>query len=253
VANLLSDASKWTDESDGNPPSYWNGTSYEFLTAYADTAPSMTATAAAGDTVGFEFTVGAVSTRDTALHVSVNGADVYTNDLQTLGDASFTSSALSAGDAVVITFVAGSGFSAYDLDVTLTPPVVACAELGRVTRAYVSGYQRDRVHASRLVRGEKRCLVANFNGAIPAARSIASVTWRCEQTYTVAMANARITGREVAVDITAQLQGCAWVKCVATLDNGEAYTQMFRVFVCAAPWFDGEQSPSAGPAVLTNP
>jgi hypothetical protein len=67
------------------------------------------------------------------------------------------------------------------------------------------------------------------------------------------MAHARITGREVAVDITAQLQGCAWVKCVATLDNGEAYTQMFRVAVCAAPWFDGEQSPSAGPAVLTSP
>ena len=126
MPNLLSDASKWTDEASGNPPSYWNGTSYEFLTAYADTAPSMTATAAAGDTVGFEFTVGAVSTRDTALHVSVNGTDVYTNDLQTLGDASFTSSALSAGDEVAITFVAGSGFSAYDLDVTLTPPVVQC-------------------------------------------------------------------------------------------------------------------------------
>lgn len=253
MPNLLSDASKWTDEAGGSPPSYWNGTSYEFLTTYADTAPSMTATAAAGDTVEFAMAISAASTRDTALHVAVNGSDVYTNDLQTVGDFSFTSDTLAAGDVVTITFVAGTGFSAYDLDVTLTPPVVACAELGRVTRAYVSGYQRDRVHASRLVRGEKRCLVANFNGAIPAARTIASVTWRCEQNYTLAMANARITGREVAVDVSANWEGCAWVKCVATLDNGEAYTQLFRVFVCAAPWFEGEASPSAGPTVLTSP
>lgn len=126
MPNLLSDASKWTDEAGSSPPSYWNGTAYEFLTAYADTAPSMTATAAAGDTVEFAMAISAASTRDTALHVSVNGTDVYTNDLQTLGDASFTSSALSAGDEVAITFVAGSGFSAYDLDVTLTPPVVQC-------------------------------------------------------------------------------------------------------------------------------
>jgi hypothetical protein len=254
VPNLLSDASKWTDEASASPPSYWNGTAYEFLSAYS-AAESISATAAAGDVVSFTMAVNAASTHTTALAVTVNGTSVYTNDLQTLGDASFTSSALAAGDAVAIRFASqsGAGFEVYDLDVTLTPPVVACAELGRVTRAYVSGYQRDRVHASRLVRGEIRCLVANFNGAIPSARSIASVTWRCEQTYTVAMANARITGREVAVDITAQLQGCAWVKCVATLDNGEAYTQMFRLAVCAAPWFDGEQSPSAGPAVLTSP
>lgn len=249
MPNLLSDASKWTDEAGGSPPSYWNGTAYEFLTAYGS-AESMSAIAAAGDIVAFDLAVNAASTHATGLTVSVNSSPVYTNDLQTVGAASFTSGTLAAGDAVDIHF---GGFEVYDLDVTLTPPVVACAELGRVTRAYVSGYQRDRVHASRLVRGEKRCLVANFNGAIPAARTITSVTWRCEQNYTVAMANARITGREVAVDITANLQGCAWVKCVATLDNGEAYTQMFRVAVCAAPWFEGEASPSAGPTVLTSP
>lgn len=134
-------------------------------------------------------------------------------------------------------------------------PVSDCTELGRVTRCYVSGYQRVRVHESRLVRGESRCLVANFNGAVDAARTITSVTWQCQQPYIVAMSNARIPegAREVAVDMAAQLPGCAWLKCIATLDNGEVYTQLFRVIVRGGPWFDGETTPSAGPTSLTSP
>lgn len=133
------------------------------------------------------------------------------------------------------------------------PPVTvgACEELGRVTRAYVSGYQRDRIHNSRLVRGEKRCLVANFNGAIPPARTIASVTWRTNQGQSVYMENARIDGREVTVNITAQIGGGAWVKCDVTLDNGEVYNQLFAIEVRDAPWFSGEAQMGVGPQVLT--
>ena len=132
-------------------------------------------------------------------------------------------------------------------------PAASCTELGRVTRCYVSGYQRARVHDSRLVRGESRCLVANFNGAIPPGRTIASVTWRTNQYQSVYMANARIPegAREVAVDITAQTGSRAWVKCEATMDNGEVYTQLFTIEVLGSPWFACETAPSIGPSVLT--
>lgn len=122
------------------------------------------------------------------------------------------------------------------------PEPESCEEHGRVTRAYVSGYQRDRIHRSRLVRGERRCLVANFNGAIPRCRTIARVIWRCDQNQAVYMENARIVreGREVAVDITAQIGWGARVKCEAVLDNGEVYTQLFVIRVVSPPYFMGE-------------
>lgn len=129
-----------------------------------------------------------------------------------------------------------------------------CEEHGRATRAYVSGYQRDRVHRSRLVRGERRCLVANFNGAIPPSRTIATATWRCDQNQAIRMDNARITdaGRVATVDITAQIGAGSRVKCEVTLDNGEIYNQLFVVRVISSPWFVGEQTHySPGPTVLT--
>lgn len=131
------------------------------------------------------------------------------------------------------------------------PVVESCEELGRVTRAYVSGYQRDRVHRSTLVRGERRCLVANFNGAIPPARSIVSATWRTNQNQCIAMNSARIDGRDVTVDIAAQLGSGAEIKCEATLDNGEVYNQLFVIRVLSSPWFQGEGNPGNGPQSLT--
>lgn len=243
AGNPIADPSLWSH------PELWNGSEYEFLGGGSSDQTFLTYSGPP-TTAAFDFVATRKSGDDVAVVVRVDALDDATYPLDVGTPLTIT---VPAGTSISIIIDDARSSMPYALDVTIAPPAVACAELGRVTRAYVSGYQRDRVHASRLVRGEKRCLVANFNGAIPAARSIASVTWRCEQTYTVAMAHARITGREVAVDITAQLQGCAWIKCVATLDNGEAYTQMFRVAVSAAPWFDGEQSPSAGPAVLTSP
>lgn len=129
------------------------------------------------------------------------------------------------------------------------PPSVACEELGRTTRAYVSGYNRTRVHEVRVVRGEKRCLVANFNGAIPKGRTIASAVWRTTQNWAAIMSNGRIfeNDRSTAVDLSAGWGGPAWVKCEATLDNGEVYTQVFRVLVQTPPWFAGEPNPVSGP------
>lgn len=113
------------------------------------------------------------------------------------------------------------------------------SDIGRTTACNVSGYDRARVHQSRLVQGEKRALVANFNGAMQAGRTIVSARWRCESTPFLVMENATITTdkRSTAVDITAAWLGCAMVLCEATLDNGEVYTQMFSVEVSGNPWF----------------
>lgn len=139
-----------------------------------------------------------------------------------------------------------------EVDVPDPPPEPeTCKELGRVTRAYVSGYQRDRVHFSSLVRGEKRCLVANFNGAIPASREIVSATWRCEYGGLVVMSDAKVTARDTSVNILAVQAYEVPLKCEATLDNGEVYVQLFVVRVKEMPWFGGESLPAPGPSVLT--
>lgn len=130
--------------------------------------------------------------------------------------------------------------------------ITVCDELGRSTRCYVSAFQGDRVHKSTICRGTVRCLVADFNGALPKARSISSVTWRCDQGFPVVMANARITGRMTAVDITAQAVGCSAFSCESTMDNGEVYIQRFVVEV-QRQWRLGSD-PSTfpqGPTVLT--
>lgn len=130
-----------------------------------------------------------------------------------------------------------------------------CDELGRVTRIYASGYDRSRVHDGRMVRGESRCLVVDFNGAIPAGRTVASVTWRCNIPTAIVMSNARIQAgaRSVAVDVLAGWSCDTAIKCESTLDNGEVYAQLIRLAVQDAPWFQGETTPTTGPTTLTSP
>lgn len=142
-----------------------------------------------------------------------------------------------------------------EIDVPPPPIIPPCAEFGRVTRVYASGYDRARIHDGRLVRGESRCLVVEFNGAIPPARTITSVTWRCADPSVIVMSNARIqTGaRSVAVDVRANWPRDAAIKCVATLDNGEVYAQLIRLAVLDSPWFVGETNGSTGPTTLTSP
>lgn len=124
-------------------------------------------------------------------------------------------------------------------------------DFGRVTKALVSGYQRDRVHYGSLIRGEKRKLVANFNGAFDAERTIESATWRTTQNWGVYMADAEIDGRSTQITITAQWGNNALVKCEVTLDNGEVYNQLFALRVQVSPWFQGETNPTNGPTELT--
>lgn len=127
-----------------------------------------------------------------------------------------------------------------------------CDEIGPVSTANASAFYRTRVHETRLMLGEKRCLVANFNGAIFAARTIASIKWRTFFGYVVVMSNARIQAdkRSAAVDITANWIGDASVRCEATLDNGEVYIAPFRIAVSGDPIYLPVQT-TIGPLELT--
>jgi hypothetical protein len=127
-----------------------------------------------------------------------------------------------------------------------------CQEIGRATRAYASAYTLDRVHIVRAIRTQQRCLIADFNGAIPKGRVIVSATWRCTAPWITILSDAAIAPGGRAAQVTAKLGNCGFghVKCSVTLDNGETYIQMFEVRVVVAPWFY-ENFDQPGPYELT--
>lgn len=120
------------------------------------------------------------------------------------------------------------------------PPVPSepCEELGRVTRNYVSAYDRGRVHVARLYANERRCLVTNFNGAIPAGRTIARAIWHTQDAGWCVMSEPAVTGREVKVMIHAKNAGRTRIRVDAVLDNGEIYSAWHSVQVLSAPYVE---------------
>lgn len=122
---------------------------------------------------------------------------------------------------------------------------------GRETRAYVSAFDRSRVHQSRLYRFEKRRLVANF-GALLGERQIRCATWSIDRPEIGVMSDPQISddARETSVMFAAQLGGWATVRCQITLDSGEQYVQVFRVNVRQASWFVDDAPLSNGPFSL---
>ncbi|ALN79498.1 hypothetical protein [Lysobacter antibioticus] len=127
-----------------------------------------------------------------------------------------------------------------------------CQEHGRTTRAFVSGYTLDRVHVVRAARTQRRCLVADFNGAIDKSRQIAKATWRCNSPWITILDTPTISASGRAAQVNATLGNCGagHVKCSVELDNGEIYTQVFEVRVVDAPYF-AEPYQSPGPYELT--
>lgn len=117
-------------------------------------------------------------------------------------------------------------------------PIQKCDEIGRATRNVVSAYQRARVFRSNLFASERRCLVTDFNGAIPKGRSIVRSVWQTQDTIQAAMSEPAINGRQVQVTITAQYSGESRIRVDATLDNGEIYSAWHVVRVVAAPYFN---------------
>ncbi|HET6725873.1 MAG TPA: hypothetical protein VFH85_07705 [Gammaproteobacteria bacterium] len=143
-------------------------------------------------------------------------------------------------------------FTVFSLEIDFSTPVTEpCAELGRVTRAYVSAYDRGRIHVARVRRQEKRCVVADFNGAIPVGRTVVSATWRATNPWVTLMSDASIAGRAAQVTVDFQFAGCAALKATVTLDNGEIYNQVFEFTVRDCPWFFENDALTTGPYVLT--
>lgn len=124
------------------------------------------------------------------------------------------------------------------------------ATYGQNSRAYVSGYQRNRIHYSQLFSYETGPLVADFNGAMKPGRVITSALWQTWNGSNVIMSEPAASEdfRKVGIKITAQIGGFAIIKCSATLDNGQVLVQQFQVNVQWAPvyypanWIIGPQS-----------
>jgi hypothetical protein len=112
-------------------------------------------------------------------------------------------------------------------------PDFPCEEIGPVSRVDVSAHNRTRQHSVRVLPGERRCLVANFNGAVPASRTITAATWRMDSTVVASMSDGKLLSpyRQTEVSVTAALPGTTAIECRATFDNGEVYSQRFMVEV----------------------
>lgn len=137
-----------------------------------------------------------------------------------------------------------------EASVLLTPLAievpVPCEEIGPVSKANASAFNRTRVHSVRVLPGEKRCMVANFGGAVPASRTIASAVWQMESNAVASMANGQLLSpyRETEVTVTAHWPGVAPIECRATFDNGEVYVQRFMVEVLHGGWYFDTPAPS---------
>jgi hypothetical protein len=142
-----------------------------------------------------------------------------------------------------------------DTLIQFTPQVVLidktpCKELGRTTRTYVSGYTLSRQAVTRVRRSAKRCVVANFNGAIPKGNVIASVRWETTSPWAILMSNARITTgqRETMVDVFFNFAGWGGLQATVTLDNGDIYNAEFSFTVIDSPLYpSADYPPSNGP------
>lgn len=109
--------------------------------------------------------------------------------------------------------------------------------MSRVTTAYVSKYQRDRVHESRLFRYEKRAFSANFGGALESDVGVTSVDWYCSNTSVAVIADATCSATGGGITVTANAIGESYLKCSATLTDGSVMTQLFRVVSLPSPAF----------------
>lgn len=124
------------------------------------------------------------------------------------------------------------------------------ASLGRASKAYVSAYDRTRVVSVRLYPTETRQLVADFNGALEADRTISQAVWDMYIQGYATMADGAIDGRSTSVLLTANYRGQVAVRCQVTLDNGEVMNQLFAIEIFEGPLWNGDP-PATGPSRIT--
>jgi hypothetical protein len=117
-------------------------------------------------------------------------------------------------------------------------------------RAYVSAYDRARIHMTRMYAYEKCRLVADFNGALEPDEAIASATWQVQYTNSLVMADPTATTRQTSILVGSQYSGPTVIKCTVTLTDGQLRVQQFRIDVLAQPVYQGDQWVN-GPLSLT--
>jgi hypothetical protein len=122
VVNILLDAPNWQDAGFGQPPSYWNGTTYDYIGdenvgKYFDGASMQyEGTVNAGDFISLS--IKSTSADLTTFVVSVNGSPVFTQELAT--NTTYTFQQTFAGGEVVSVSL-GVGDFLYSQDAILTP------------------------------------------------------------------------------------------------------------------------------------
>lgn len=261
MANLLLEPGRWRNGALISPPTEWNGTSYAFTSEIGFTGAFyldyIGAAPAPGDTFGGSLLFSNEDSLPGFLLLVNPGVSVLGSVPLTSGQTAEFEFEAFAGSRLIIAnsdVENSSPTSYYGINAIATPASVAasaCQELGRVTRAYVSGYDRARVHIGTVRRQERRCIVANFNGAIQPERSIASVVWRCTSPWVTYMRDPSIFERDAQVMVDFQNPGWGALKATVTLDNGEIYNQTFEYTVRDAPWFMENYAPIAGPYTVT--
>lgn len=115
MSNLLLNASIWSDGAH-SPPASWNGTAYECIPPSGQgVAPIQSLSLPSDGYVGFTLNVITPDTSDANSHcrVKINNTEVFNQSVATAGSFPFTSSALTAGDSVVIDFYTLTGGNEY--------------------------------------------------------------------------------------------------------------------------------------------
>src|SRR6202000_1433088 len=150
MANLLADGSNWRNGDDGSlPSSVWNGKTFSasFSNAFEHILmESYEGTVAPGDIFTGSFVFNSLSPPDQILLIQGTEGDANSNVAQIMATpgvpANFSFNASLGNTLKVAPPETGSNVphSFYGLSYTITPLASACDELGRVTKAYVSGY-----------------------------------------------------------------------------------------------------------------
>ncbi len=123
MANILLNPLLWEDPTAHSPPSYWNGSAYEFISDGAGEFQEIdiiNPVANGGDIVSFTMQVKTAATGPTInAYLGVNGTHVFSQSVNSIGIYTFTSAPLSTGDDVI--FSLGTPGKIYNADILLTP------------------------------------------------------------------------------------------------------------------------------------
>lgn len=125
MANIFGTAARWTDDASHSPPSYWNGTNYEFIGTDAnEISDAIYAVAVAGDTI--DFTLDIVTPAQTGfgsiIQVVINGTPIVSWNVETTGSYVYSSPTFSSGDTILVGVSSSySPGNLYGGDFRLTP------------------------------------------------------------------------------------------------------------------------------------